>query len=123
MGLNKLFTNYYLYPVSWSQRSEKHSFPTGCECSISTIAHKNKTTKHTILRLRPNNIMFPWLRIGQRWVRGGGGSQRDLAEDFVVGVKGEGGGEGSDVVDDERGVLERRRGGRQEGQRADFTVG
>lgn len=46
----------------------------------------------------------------------------DLAEDFVVGVKGERGGEGSDVGD-ERGVLERRRGGRQEGQRAHFAVG
>lgn len=49
-------------------------------------------------------------------------SESDLAEDFVVWVKGEGGGEGSDVGD-ERGVLERQRGGRQEGQLAHFTVG
>lgn len=37
-------------------------------------------------------------------------------------MEGEGGGEGSDVGDD-RGVLEQRRGGRQEGQLAHFTVG
>lgn len=46
----------------------------------------------------------------------------DLAEDFVVRMEGEGGGEGSDVGD-ERGVPERRRGGRQEGQLAHFAVG
>lgn len=40
----------------------------------------------------------------------------------MVGVEVEGGGEGSDVGD-ECGVLERRRGGRQEGQLAHFTVG
>lgn len=45
-----------------------------------------------------------------------------LAEDFVVGMKGEGGGEGSDVTD-ECGIEERRRGGWQEGQRAHFAVG
>lgn len=53
---------------------------------------------------------------------GVGTSGRDLAEDFVVRVEGEGGGEGSDVGD-ERGVPERRRGGRQEGQLAHFAVG
>ena len=39
----------------------------------------------------------------------------------MVGVEGEGGGERSDVGD-ERGVLERRRRGRQEGQLAHFAV-
>lgn len=50
------------------------------------------------------------------------GGDADLAEDFVVGVEGEGGGERSDVGD-ERDALERRRGGRQEGQLAHFAVG
>lgn len=49
-------------------------------------------------------------------------SESGLAEDLVVRVEREGGGERSDVAD-ERSFLERRRGGRQEGQLAHFTVG
>lgn len=45
-----------------------------------------------------------------------------LAEDFVVRMERDGGGERSDVGD-ERGVLEQRRGGHQEGELAHFTVG
>lgn len=52
-----------------------------------------------------------------RWVGRWG-----LAEDFVVGMKGEGRGEGSDVTD-ECGIEEQRRGGWKEGQLAHFTVG
>lgn len=44
--------------------------------------------------MRSLSFYHPWLRDGGV-----------LAEDFVVGVKGEGGGEGSDVGD-ERGILQ-----------------
>lgn len=49
-------------------------------------------------------------------------SGRGLTEDFVVGVKGEGRGERSDVGD-EGGVLKPRCQGREEGQLAHLTVG
>lgn len=106
-------------------------FPTRCECSIFTTTHIQRKELN-IRNVRPNSVLFDQtsvlavsmvtLLLLQRVSVPSVCSERGLAEDFMVGVEGEGGGERSDVGD-ERGVLEWRQGGRQEGQLAHFTVG
>lgn len=126
-------------------------FPAGRECSIITTTHIKENNlqmqKHLLrcfsVSVHPISVLFDQtVRLSilavamvtllslpyrerereSEEVRGSVPSESDLAEDFVVGVQREGGGERPDVGD-ERSVLERRRGGRQEGQLAHFAVG